>query len=252
MYLGLASALRGERFTLHIGMAAAEAAALALGPPRRLPGSRAPPGTPGLAACLVQGLYWVVLGWSPHPDLSCEGPLHRERRSRLRLSSLALRPAAHDLSPSLVPAVSRRGGVVPRSPTAFPLCQVAEGMAFIEQRNYIHRDLRAANILVSAVLVCKIADFGLARVIEDSEYTAREGAGAARGGRRVVGFPPSLSSPCHPLAKPREGRDVATGSSSHLHRWQLPLLLVAACSPPFTSGAAARGHRSPRPRAFFA
>lgn len=52
-------------------------------------------------------------------------------------------------------------------------------MAFIEKRNYIHRDLRAANILVSALLVCKVADFGLARVIEDNEYTAREGAGAA-------------------------------------------------------------------------
>ncbi|XP_075294468.1 tyrosine-protein kinase HCK [Opisthocomus hoazin] len=54
--------------------------------------------------------------------------------------------------------------------------QIAEGMAFIEKRNYIHRDLRAANVLVSATLVCKIADFGLARVIEDNEYTAREGA----------------------------------------------------------------------------
>uniref|UniRef100_A0A8C3QTN4 Tyrosine-protein kinase n=1 Tax=Cyanoderma ruficeps TaxID=181631 RepID=A0A8C3QTN4_9PASS len=54
--------------------------------------------------------------------------------------------------------------------------QIAEGMAFIEKRNYIHRDLRAANILVSAMLVCKIADFGLARVIEDTEYTAQEGA----------------------------------------------------------------------------
>ncbi|KAM7376500.1 hypothetical protein PAMP_006228 [Pampus punctatissimus] len=54
--------------------------------------------------------------------------------------------------------------------------QVADGMAFIEQRNYIHRDLRAANILVSHELICKIADFGLARLIEDNEYTAREGA----------------------------------------------------------------------------
>lgn len=48
-------------------------------------------------------------------------------------------------------------------------------MAFIERMNYIHRDLRAANILVGENLVCKIADFGLARLIEDNEYTARQG-----------------------------------------------------------------------------
>uniref|UniRef100_A0A3B4UPG6 Tyrosine-protein kinase n=1 Tax=Seriola dumerili TaxID=41447 RepID=A0A3B4UPG6_SERDU len=53
--------------------------------------------------------------------------------------------------------------------------QIAEGMAYIERKNYIHRDVRAANILVSETLHCKIADFGLARIIE-SEYTAQEGA----------------------------------------------------------------------------
>uniref|UniRef100_A0A8C6Q540 Tyrosine-protein kinase n=1 Tax=Nothobranchius furzeri TaxID=105023 RepID=A0A8C6Q540_NOTFU len=53
--------------------------------------------------------------------------------------------------------------------------QIAEGMAFIEKKNSIHRDLRAANILVNETLHCKVADFGLARIIE-TEYTAHEGA----------------------------------------------------------------------------
>lgn len=52
--------------------------------------------------------------------------------------------------------------------------QITEGMAYIEHMNSIHRYLWAANILVSETLCCKIADFGLARII-DSEYTAQEG-----------------------------------------------------------------------------
>ena len=55
-------------------------------------------------------------------------------------------------------------------------------MAYIERMNYIHRDLRSANILVGDSLVCKIADFGLARLIEDNEYTARQGTGRSFSG----------------------------------------------------------------------
>lgn len=62
----------------------------------------------------------------------------------------------------------------PQAPCPSP--QIASGMAYVERMNYVHRDLRAANILVGENLVCKVADFGLARLIEDNEYTARQGA----------------------------------------------------------------------------
>ena len=45
--------------------------------------------------------------------------------------------------------------------------QVAAGMAFLEQQYYVHGDLAACNILVGDNLICKVADFGLARVISE-------------------------------------------------------------------------------------
>lgn len=53
--------------------------------------------------------------------------------------------------------------------------QIAYGMAYLEKVKLIHRDLAARNILVGEKGEVKVADFGLARVIEDSEYTARQG-----------------------------------------------------------------------------
>ena len=49
-------------------------------------------------------------------------------------------------------------------------------MAYLEDKNYVHRDLRAANILVGENNVVKVADFGLARLTESNEvYFAHEG-----------------------------------------------------------------------------
>ena len=54
--------------------------------------------------------------------------------------------------------------------------QVAAGMAYLESQNYIHRDLAARNILVGEHHICKVADFGLARVIDEDIYEAHTGA----------------------------------------------------------------------------
>ena len=58
-------------------------------------------------------------------------------------------------------------------------------MAYLEKQCYIHRDLRAANILVGENNTVKVADFGLARVINSGEadssdvYIANEGDDSA-------------------------------------------------------------------------
>ena len=55
-------------------------------------------------------------------------------------------------------------------------------MAYLEERAYVHRDLRAANILVGENNTVKVADFGLARLTtgtsahdDDNVYLANEG-----------------------------------------------------------------------------
>ncbi len=48
--------------------------------------------------------------------------------------------------------------------------QVAMGMSYISSKHLVHRDLAARNCLVSTGLVVKIADFGMSRNMDTSDY----------------------------------------------------------------------------------
>jgi serine/threonine protein kinase len=48
--------------------------------------------------------------------------------------------------------------------------EIADGMLFLENRKLVHRDLAARNCMVSSDFTIKIGDFGLSRIIDNSNY----------------------------------------------------------------------------------
>lgn len=114
-------------------------------------------------------------------------------------------PQLAQLTPGSAPLPSADSDekVLPVSELLDIAWQVAEGMCYLELQNYIHRDLAARNILVGENTLCKVGDFGLARLIKvgPSEGVAGVVAGAwpEGWGLPVCGAGDSAGSRMRPL-----------------------------------------------------
>lgn len=102
-----------------------------------------------LGCCSQDGPLYVVVEYAPH------GNLKDFLKKNLAISEYT--------SLSSQPALTQKDLI------SFAY-QVARGMEYLASRKCIHRDLAARNVLVCDDYIVKIADFGLARDLQESEY----------------------------------------------------------------------------------
>lgn len=106
-----------------------------------------------LGACTVQGPLFLIVEYCPHGNL-------RDflRDSRPSLLDLADEKAASQLTFRDLLSMAY---------------QITRGMSYLSSKKCIHRDLAARNVLIAEDFVIKIADFGLARNLGNTDYYRR-------------------------------------------------------------------------------
>lgn len=76
---------------------------------------------------------------------------------------------------TLVDWVKRHGPMPPRMAVEVSI-QAAEGVGAAHARKVVHRDVKPHNVLITNEGICRITDFGIARVGDDSDGLTRTGA----------------------------------------------------------------------------
>ncbi|XP_067643570.1 fibroblast growth factor receptor homolog 1 [Eurosta solidaginis] len=110
-----------------------------------------------LGCCTQNGPLWVIVEFAPHGNLKD----FLKKNRPLFVGSPSLQRSSDCLED--MPQLTEKNLV------SFAF-QIARGMEYLASRRCIHRDLAARNVLVSDDYVMKIADFGLARDIQDTDY----------------------------------------------------------------------------------
>lgn len=110
-----------------------------------------------LGCCSQSGPLYVIVEYAPHGNL--KDFLYKNRP----LSKDQL-----DCSQSAPPTAPQH--LITEKDLIKFAHQIARGMDYLASRRCIHRDLAARNVLVSDDYVLKIADFGLARDIQSTDY----------------------------------------------------------------------------------
>ncbi|HEY5877501.1 MAG TPA: protein kinase [Nakamurella sp.] len=112
------------------------------------------------------------------------------------------------------------GGVLTASTTADIGRQLATALAAVHRSAMIHRDVKPANILLGSTGIAKLADFGIARLIDSARLTTTA---------EVMGTPRYLS--------PEQARGTQPGPATDIYSLGLVLLECLTGSPAFPGSA---------------
>ena len=130
---------------------------------------------------------------------------------------------------SLEASLKREPGGLGAAAARFVVAELALGLDYLHARDVLHRDIKAANVLLDAAGHASLCDFGLAKCVED-------GAGAKQGGERKKSFAGTVEYMAPELL--RKGGEAPAPA---LDWWALGVLLVET-----VQGATPFGAATPR------